>query len=105
MARGKVKKKTIARVTRPTKRLSDEQKLAIANEPADVSLSAITEKYGVSMPTAMRYRAQRPTTSAASSSGGDTLNVNFTAEFVEGKLQISLSKADLLRALAESERA
>jgi hypothetical protein len=38
------------------KRLTPEQREAIANEPSFMTLAALAEKYGASVPTIIRYR-------------------------------------------------
>jgi hypothetical protein len=38
------------------KRLTPEQREAIANEPSTMTLAALAEKYGASVPTIIRYR-------------------------------------------------
>jgi hypothetical protein len=108
------KKTTTSKVRAPGevapqgKRLTPEQRSAIAGEPASLTLAAIAEKYGTSINTVMRYRSGsgkrgggRPKGGATRGRGDATLR--FQAEFAGGQLLIRLSRADLLKALADSE--
>lgn len=62
----KVKGKKVEAATR--KRLTPEQREAIANEPADLTLAKIAEKYDTSINTVSKYR--KGATSAAASTTG-----------------------------------
>ena len=105
------KKTTASKVRAPGdvapqgKRLTPEQRSAIAAEPASLTLAAIAEKYGTSINTVMRYRSStgkrggRPKGGATRGRADATLR--FQAEFSGGQLLIRLSRADLLKALAD----
>lgn len=99
------------------RRLSEEQKLGIANEPESLTLAKIAEKYDTSIATVSKYRKtggiqpkmtvtspkQSPMTTKHN--GASAVTIPIKAAFdTGGNLRLNITRKDLLKMLAETER-